>query len=86
MRDLKQAPPIIPKFDPGSLIVSELPPILQRYLPPESSAIQKFIPGAKAKRAQETAKVHERYQIVVKAHAAREADRLKRLEEANAKY
>jgi len=86
LENLKQAPPMIPKFDPGSLIVSELPPILQRYLPPELSAIQKLIPGAKAKRAQETAKAHERYQIDVKAHAAREADRLKRLEEANAKY
>jgi restriction system protein len=86
LENLKQAPPIIPKFDPGSLIVAELPPILQRYLPPELSAIQKLIPGAKEKRAHETAKGHERYQMDVKAHAVREADRLKRLEEANAKY
>ncbi len=86
LENLKQPPPIIPKFDPGSLIVPELPPLLQRYLPPELSAIQKFIPGAKEKRVQETANAHERYQRDVKAYAAREADRLKRLEEVNAKY
>ena len=86
LEKLKQTPPTIPQFNPGSLIVPELPPVLQRYLPPELSVIQKFIPGAKEKRAQETAKAHERYQIDVKAHAAREADRLKRLGEANAKY
>jgi restriction system protein len=86
LEELKQASPTIPPFNPGALIVPELPPVLQRYLPPELSTIQKFIPGAKEKRAQETAKAHERYQIDVKAHAAREADRLKRLKEANAKY
>lgn len=86
LEKLKQAPPITPKFDPGSLIVPELPPVLQRYLPPGLSAIQKFIPGAKEKHAKKTAEAHERYQIDLKAHAAREAERLQRLEEANAKY
>jgi restriction system protein len=86
LEKLKQTPPTILQFNPGSLIVPELLPLLHQYLPPELSAIQKFIPGAKEKRAQETAKAHERYQIDVKAHAAREADRLKHLEEANAKY
>src|SRR6266567_4313259 len=82
---LKQAPDI-PFFNPGPLAVAEPPPVQQRYFPPELSGIRKFIPGAKEKHAQEIAEAHERYQIDVKAHAAREADRLQRLEEANAKY
>src|SRR5437667_12219833 len=82
---LKQSPDI-PFFNPGPLAVAEPPPVQQRYFPPELSGIRKFIPGAKEKHAQEIAQAHERYQIDVKAHAAREADRLQRLEEANAKY
>ncbi|MFL5704010.1 MAG: restriction endonuclease [Ktedonobacteraceae bacterium] len=82
---LKQAPNI-PQFTPGSLAVTEPPPVQQRYFPPELSGIQKFIPGAKEKHAQETAKAQERYWIDANAHAAREVARQQRLWEARAMY
>src|SRR5437667_2867836 len=82
---MKQAP-IIPYFNPGPLAVAEPPPVQQRYFPPELSGIQKFLPGAKEKHAQEMAKAQELYQMDANAHAAREADRPQRLREANAIY
>src|SRR5256712_1208710 len=82
---LKQAP-IIPYFNPGPLAVAEPPPVQQRYFPPELSGIQKFLPGAKEKRAQEMAKAQERYQMDANAHAAGEAARQQRLMEARAMY
>ena len=82
---LKQAP-IIPYFNPGPLAVAEPPPVQQRYFPPELSGIQKFLPGAKEKHAQEMAKAQERYQMDANAHAAREAVRQQRLTEAKAMY
>ena len=82
---LKQTPNI-PYFNPGPLAVAEPPPFQQRYLPPELSGIQKFLPGAKEKHAQEMAKAQKRYQMDANAYAAREADRRQRLREANAIY
>jgi len=82
---LKQAP-IIPYFNPGPLAVAEPPPVQQRYFPPELSGLQKFLPGAKEKHAQEMAKAQERYQMDTNAHAAREAVRQQRLIEARAMY
>src|SRR5258707_12618683 len=35
----------IPYFNPGPLAVPELPPVQQRYFPPELSGIQKLVPG-----------------------------------------
>src|SRR2546428_775478 len=82
---LKQTPNI-PYFNPGPLAVAEPPPFQQRYFPPELSGIQKFLPGAKEKHAQEMAKAQKRYQMDANAYAAREADRRQRLREANAIY
>ncbi len=82
---LKQTPNI-PYFNPGPLAVAEPPPVQQRYFPPELSGIQKFLPGAKEKHAQEMAKAQELYQMDANAHAAREAARKQRLMEARAMY
>ena len=82
---LKQAP-IIPYFNPGPLAVAEPPPVQQRYFPPELSGIQKFLPAAKEKHAQEMAKAQEHYQMDANTHAAREAARQQRLMEARAMY
>src|SRR3989454_319000 len=82
---LKQTPNI-PYFNPGPLAVAEPPPFQQRYFPPELSGIQKFLPGAKEKHAQEMAKAQELYQMDANAHAAREAARQQRLMEARAMY
>src|SRR6266516_3618569 len=82
---LKQTPNI-PYFNPGPLAVAEPPPVQQRYFPPELSGIQKFLPGAKEKHAQEIAKAQERYQMDANAHVAREAVRQQRLIEARAMY
>src|SRR5574337_660036 len=41
--------PRIPEFNPGQLGIPEPPPLLQTYLPPDLSGIQKLLPGAKEK-------------------------------------
>jgi len=51
-------------------------------LPPDLTGIQKLIPGAKEKRAQEVAKAQEQYRMQVSAHAAREGARQRSLDEA----
>src|SRR6266700_3570996 len=62
----------IPPFNPGQLAVAEPPPSIHMYLPPDLSGLQKFVPGAKEKHAQE--------------HAAREYARQQNLAHAWAMY
>jgi restriction system protein len=52
------------------------------YIPPDLTGIQKLMPGAKEKHAQEVAKASELYRSHVAAHVAREAARQQRLAEA----
>lgn len=80
LQTLKQVPER-PVFDPGQLGVAEPPPVPQMYIPPDLSGIQKLIPGAKEKHAQEVSKANELYRSHVAAHAAREAARQQRLAE-----
>ena len=82
---LKQVPNI-PPFNPGQLAVAEPPPSIHMYLPPDLSGLQKFVPGAKEKHAQEVAKAHERYRADAQAHAAREYARQQNLAHAWAMY
>ncbi len=81
LQTLKQVPER-PVFDPGQLGVEEPPPVPQMYIPPNLTGIQKLIPGAKEKHAQEVAKASELYRSHVATHAAREAARQQRLAEA----
>src|SRR5258708_20232880 len=72
LQTLKQVPER-PVFNPGDLGVAETPPIPS--LPPDLRGIQKFIPGAKEKHAQEIAKAQESYRVPVPATTARETAR-----------
>src|SRR5260221_10645999 len=59
LQTLKQVPEY-PVFNPGQLGVAEPPPVPQMYLPPELTRIQKFMPGAKEKHAQEVVRAYDR--------------------------
>jgi len=85
LQTLKQVPEY-PVFNPGQLGVAEPPPVPQMYLPPELTRIQKFMPGAKEKHAQEVAKAYDEYRSHVAAHAAREETRQRNLAEARAVF
>jgi restriction system protein len=78
---LKQAPQL-PAFNPGSLAVAEPPPSPQLYMPPEPSGIQKLIPGAKEKYAQQVAQAQGQYRMHLTAHGSRESTRQQLLTEA----
>ena len=81
LQTLKQVPEF-PVFNPGQLGVMEQPLVSQSYMPPDLTRIQKLIPGAKEKHAQDVAKAYELYRTHVAAHAIRETTRQQRLAEA----
>ncbi len=85
LQSLKQVPEY-PVFNPGQLGVAEPPPVPQMYMPPNLTGIQKLIPGAKEKHAQDVARAYELYRSHVAAHAAREGVRMQRLAEARAYF
>lgn len=85
LQTLKQVPER-PVFNPGQLGVAEPPPAPQMYMLPDLTGIQKLIPGAKEKHAQEVAKAYELYRTHVAAHATREVTRQRRLAEARANF
>ena len=80
---LKQVPER-PVFNPGQLAIIEPPPVLS--MPPDLTGMQKFIPGAKEKYAQEVAKAQEWNRMQLAAHAAREGARQRSLAEARAMF
>jgi len=85
IQTLKQPLPN-PVFTPGPLAVAEPPPAPYLYQPPVPTGLQKLLPGAKEKYAQEVAKAQETYRVHVAIHAAREQERLRRLAEARAAF
>ncbi len=85
LQTLKQVPER-QVFNPGQLGVAEPSPVPQMYMPPDLTGIQRLIPGAKEKHAQEVAKAYELYRTHVAAHAAREVTRQRRLAEARANF
>lgn len=78
--------PNLPPFNPGQLATAEPPPQPQMYMPPLPTGIQKLLPGAKEKYAQEVAKAQEAYRAHVAAHSAREMARQQALAQARAQY
>ncbi len=64
IQSLKQTPQI-PPFNPGPLAVAEPPPQPDMYAPPAPTGLQKLLPGAKDRYAQEVAKAQEVYQMYV---------------------
>ena len=85
LKTLKQAPEY-PVFNPGQLGVAEPPPVPHMYLPAELTGIQKFMPGAKEKHAQEVAKAYDIYKSHLALHAAREQARQQGLAQARAMF
>ncbi len=82
---LKQQPAIAP-FDPGQLAVAEPPPDPASYAVAPLSALQKLVPGAKAKHAQQNAEAQQRLDADRAAHAAHEAERQAKLTELRQEY
>ncbi len=76
----------LPPFDPGPLALAEAPPQPQMYAMPELTGMQKFLPGAKEKHAQEVAKRQEVYRAHVTEHATRDRARQYALAQARANY
>ena len=76
----------LPVFNPGPLAVAEPPPSPNFYKPPEPTGIQKFLPGAKEKYAQEIYKAQELYRAHVNTHAQHEAARQQALETARRRF
>jgi restriction system protein len=82
---LKQTPNL-PPFNPGQLAIGEPPPRPEMYMPPPPTGIQKLLPGAKEKYAQEVAKAQEAYRAHVAAHSAREMARQQALAQLRAQH
>ena len=76
----------LPPFNPGPFAIAEAPPQPQMYAVPELTGMQKFLPGAKEKHAQEIAKRQEIYRVHVAEHANRERARQYTLAQARASY
>lgn len=85
LQSLKQ-PVLLPTFNPGQLAVVEPPPVLQTYIPPEPTGIQKLFPKAKEKYAQEVATAQELYHTHMAAYVAREQVRQRNFTEAKAVF
>ena len=61
--------PEIPPFQPGALAVSEVPPLIETFMPPPVSGMAKLVPGAKAKHEQAVATAKQAFEAAAEAHA-----------------
>ncbi len=75
-----------PVFIPGPLAIAETLPDPQRYQPLAPTGLQKLLPGVKEKYAQEVARAQDAYRSDVARHAAREQERLRKLEQARVAF
>jgi restriction system protein len=82
LNTLKQ-PPNLPIFSQGELlVVTTPPPPISSYIPPEPTGFQKLLPGAKEKHAQQVVQAQALYNSHFYAYSQREAERQRRLAEA----
>jgi restriction system protein len=81
LQTLKQQPQL-PVFNPGPLATQEAPPSWQIYAPPEPTGLQKLLPGAKERYAQEFSKAQELFRGHMAAYNSRETARQHALAEA----
>ena len=72
---LKEAVPL-PQFEPGALAVPIPPPELSGFRPPEPSAAQKLVPGAKQRYLARFEAGRREYEAAVLAHQMHETERL----------
>ena len=76
-------PPNLPIFSPGELLIAtQPPPPISSYIPSEPTGFQKLLPGAKEKHAQQVAQAQALYNNHFATYSMREADRQRRLMEA----
>jgi restriction system protein len=82
---LKEAAPR-PAFAPGALSVPEPLPDPARFQPPVPGAAQKLVPGARQRYLMRADAGRHEYQTALQAYREREAERLRRLEQAQAEH
>ena len=82
---LKRQPTTVP-FDPGPVGTPEKAPERSVYEPTPLSAMQKLVPGAKARYAAQVAQAHQRYEDDMQAYAGREAERQAQLATLRQEY
>lgn len=82
---LKQTPEI-PLFNPGLLAMVPVPPSLQGYLPPDLSGMQKLLPWARKKYAQDVAVAQQRYDALLASYQEQETARQRDLANAQVQY
>jgi restriction system protein len=75
-----------PQFEPGRLNVPEPPPDPAHFQPPAPSGAQKLVPGARQRYAARFEAGRRQYEAAVQQHQAREAERLRLLEQARAEH
>ena len=75
-----------PRFDPGQLAVPEPAPLVADFQPPVPGAAQRLLPGAKKRYGEQFELGRRQYETAVHAHQLREAERLRRLEQARSEY
>jgi restriction system protein len=78
--------PEVPPFQPGSLAVSEPPPMLDAFMPAPLSALSKLLPGAKSKHAVAVVEATGRYEQAKSEHAERAKEREAALLEAKQRH
>lgn len=82
---LKEAAPN-PQFTPGALAVAETPPDPASFRPPELTGAQKLVPGARQRYLVRFEEGRHQFDAAVQKHQRREAERLRRLEQAWAQH
>jgi restriction system protein len=83
---LKEAVPL-PQFEPGALAVPvPPPPDPSGFRPPEPSAAQKLVPGAKQRYLARFEAGRREYDAAVQAHQLHETERLSQLEQGRAEH
>ena len=83
VQTLKQAPES-PVFNPGQLAVAE--PLPLPSMPPDLKGIQRFIPSANTKHAQDIARAQQSFSMQIAAYSNREDARQRSLAEARAVF
>jgi len=82
---LKEAAPR-PQFEPGALAVPGPLPDPTEFRPSELSGAQKLVPGARHRYQARYEVGHRQYDTAVQEHQLREAQRLSRLQQAQAEH
>ena len=83
--DALKVTPVMPRFDPGPMGVTEPSPDWKDYAVPEPGALSRLFGGA-AKRERQVAEAQARFEAAMSAHRQREANRERALSQARTGY